>query len=124
MCTAREFARHRLLAGYAYSPSTFVRVQQLRSAARQRADAIWAHVDLLSTPTMPFSAPLVGAVGTSAYTRFTGPFNALGWPAVSVPVGLTPDGLPIGLQLIGRPWSETAVLRTAYSLEAKGPGLH
>jgi Asp-tRNA(Asn)/Glu-tRNA(Gln) amidotransferase A subunit family amidase len=113
-----EFARQRLLASYAYAPNALVRAQQARGEIRRRFDAIFERIDLLSTPTMPGGAPLLG---TPAPTIFTGPFNALGWPAISVPVGITSDRLPLGLQLAGRPWDDATVLRAAAAVEAAGP---
>lgn len=110
-----EFPRQRLLASYAYGSNAFVRAEQGRLAVRRRFDAIFEWVDLLSTPTMPAGAP---PLGVPASTAFTGPFNALGWPAITVPVGLTADGLPIGLQLAGKPWDEATVLRAARVVEA------
>ncbi|HTE84766.1 MAG TPA: amidase, partial [Dehalococcoidia bacterium] len=113
-----EFARQRLLTSYAYGPGALIRAQQARAEIRRSFDAIFERVDLLSTPTMPYGAP---ALGTPGATVFTSPFNALGWPAISVPAGLTADRLPLGLQLTGRPWDEATVLRAAYAIEAGGP---
>lgn len=109
------FPRQRLLAAYACGPTTFVRAQQGRLAARRRLDAIFETVDLISMPSMPAAAPLLGV---PAATTFTGPFNALGWPAITLPVGLSAEGLPFGLQLAGRPWDEATVLRAARVVEA------
>jgi Asp-tRNA(Asn)/Glu-tRNA(Gln) amidotransferase A subunit family amidase len=110
-----EFPRQRLLAAFVYAPGAFVRAQQARAALRKRCDALFERVDLLCTPSQPGGAT---PLGSPAYTTFTGPFNILGWPAISVPVGLTAVGLPLGLQLAGRPWDETTVLRAAWVVEA------
>jgi Asp-tRNA(Asn)/Glu-tRNA(Gln) amidotransferase A subunit family amidase len=112
-----EFMRQRILAGYAYGPTALVRAQQARAILRARCNAIFDRVDVLTTPTLPDGAP---ALGVPAPLTFTAPFNALGWPAISVPVGWTDTGLPLGLQLIGRPWDEVTVLRAAYAVEAAG----
>ncbi len=64
---------------------------------------------------MPSGAP---PLGVPAHITFTAPFNALGWPAISVPVGLSPQGLPLGIQLAGKPWDEATVLRAARVVEA------
>jgi Asp-tRNA(Asn)/Glu-tRNA(Gln) amidotransferase A subunit family amidase len=53
----------------------------------------------------------------AASTRYTNPFNALGWPAVSVPFGEGSGGLPFGTQIVGRPWADGEVLRVAAALE-------
>ena len=113
-----EFARHRLLFAYALGPTALVRAQQLRASLRRRASRIWDTVDLLSTPSMPDGAP---PLGVPASTRYTAPFNALGWPAVTVPTGLTPERLPLGTQLIGPPWGESLLLRAARAVERSGP---
>ena len=109
-----EFPRQRVLAAYAYGPGAFIRAQQARAAIRQRFNAIFDQVDLLSTPTLRYGAP---ALGVPASTAFTAPFNTLGWPAITVPVGLTAERLPLGLQLAGRPWDEATVLRAARVVE-------
>jgi aspartyl-tRNA(Asn)/glutamyl-tRNA(Gln) amidotransferase subunit A len=54
---------------------------------------------------------------TLSLIRLTNPFNLLGVPAISVPCGFTADGLPFGLQLIGRWWDEATVLRAAYAYQ-------
>jgi aspartyl-tRNA(Asn)/glutamyl-tRNA(Gln) amidotransferase subunit A len=112
------FFRRRLLRAFAFAPDAYVQAQQLRAALRARLDSVLEHVHLVSTPTMPAGAPLLG---TPATTTFTAQFNLLGWPAVSVPVGQTHDGLPLGLQLAGRPWDDSTVLGTAAILERHGP---
>ena len=109
-----EFARLRLLAAHAYRPGDYLRAQQARAVARARFQRALEGVELLSTPTMPGAAP---ALGVPAPTRFTAPFNLLGWPALSVPVGPAADRMPLGLQLVGRPWEERSVLRAARVVE-------
>jgi aspartyl-tRNA(Asn)/glutamyl-tRNA(Gln) amidotransferase subunit A len=110
-----EFMRQRILAAFAYDPRAFVRAQQARAVLRQRCDTIFERIDLLSTPSQPDVAPLLGSLGSLA---FTAPFNILGWPAISVPAGTSADGLPFGLQLVGKPWDEATVLRAARVVEA------
>jgi aspartyl-tRNA(Asn)/glutamyl-tRNA(Gln) amidotransferase subunit A len=109
-----EFARLRLLSAHAYVPGAYVRAQQARAIARQAFEQAVEGIDLLSTPTMPGAAP---PLGVPSPTRFTAPFNLIGWPAISVPVGAAPDGMPLGLQLVGRPWGERTVLRAARVVE-------
>ncbi len=115
------FARHRLLSAYAHAPGTFVRAQQVRAVLRRRLQDATEGTDILCTPTMPAPAPLLG---TPSSTRYTAPFNALGWPAVTVPVGPAPGNLPIGLQLIGPPWAEARLLQIARVVELEGPWRH
>jgi aspartyl-tRNA(Asn)/glutamyl-tRNA(Gln) amidotransferase subunit A len=84
-------------------------------------------VDLLVTPTTPIVAARIGeetvrygGVEESimmAMIRCTAPFNATGLPALSVPCGFTRAGLPVGLQLVGRPFDESTVLRAGHAYE-------
>jgi aspartyl-tRNA(Asn)/glutamyl-tRNA(Gln) amidotransferase subunit A len=110
-----EFPRQRLLAAFAYDPRAFVRAQQARAALRMRTNTIFERVDLLSTPAQPEVAPALGSLGSLA---FTAPFNILGWPAISLPAGANANGLPCGIQLVGKPWDEATVLRAARVVEA------
>jgi Asp-tRNA(Asn)/Glu-tRNA(Gln) amidotransferase A subunit family amidase len=105
-----EFFRQRVLAAYAFGPTSYIQANQARSVLRKRVGKIFKSIDLISTPTMPTEAP---ALGTPASTTLTGPFNILGWPTISVPVGYTKQNLPLGLQLAGKPWDEATVLRVA-----------
>ncbi len=114
-----DFARDRMLVAYAYSPLTFVRAQQARTILRERIAERLRGVDLLALPGMPHEAPPLGVVQSN--TRFTGAFNALGWPAMVVPVGLGEGGLPVAIQLVARPWMEALVFRAARVIEREGP---
>jgi len=108
-----EFARLRLLAAHAYPPGAYLRAQQARAECRRAFEQACEGLDLVSTPTMPGTAP---PLGVPASTRFTAPFNLLGWPAITVPVGRV-EGMPIGLQLVGRPWREGTLLRAGRTVE-------
>ncbi|MGQ0575649.1 MAG: amidase family protein [Pseudonocardia sp.] len=87
-------------------------------------------VDLLASPATPIAAPPIGAqdavIGgvelpvAAAAMLTAAPFNLAGVPAVSVPCGLTEGGLPVGLQLAGRPFDEATVLRAAHAYEQAG----
>lgn len=114
-----DFVRDRMLVAYAYSPTAFVRVEQARTILRSRIVERVSGVDLLVTPGMPHEAPPLGVVQSN--TRFTGPFNALGWPAMVVPVGLGEGDLPVAIQIAARPWLESLVFRAARVVERDGP---
>ena len=77
-------------------------------------------VDLLAVPTTPVPAPSLdenNGQTTRTLTRFTGPFNLTGLPAISIPCGFTKGSLPIGMQLVGRWWDEATVLRAAHAYQ-------
>ncbi|MDZ7778511.1 MAG: amidase [Gemmatimonadota bacterium] len=108
-----RFCRGRLVGAFAYGFDDMLRAQTVRRAIRERWRRLWERVDVLSTPCQPDVAP---ELGVAASTRFTNPFNALGWPTVSVPFGSGANGLPLGTQLAGRPWDDGGVLRAAAAL--------
>jgi aspartyl-tRNA(Asn)/glutamyl-tRNA(Gln) amidotransferase subunit A len=87
--------------------------------------------DLLLTPTMPCTAFTAGldepdgwqrsTLAPLDWTPFTFPFNLTGQPAATVPCGFDADGLPIGLQIVGRWRDDQTVLRAAAAFEAARP---
>jgi len=109
-----EQCRMRLLGGFAFGGTELVQAQRFRRLVRRRWTDALSGVDVLSTPCQPGVAPPLGEPGS---TRFTGPFNALGWPAISVPFGVGADGLPLATQLVGRAWQDALVLRAGRVLE-------
>jgi Asp-tRNA(Asn)/Glu-tRNA(Gln) amidotransferase A subunit family amidase len=112
-----ELCRLRLLGGFAFGASDLVQVQRFRGQVRRKWSDTLSSIHVLSTPSQPDVAP---PLGEPASTRFTGPFNALGWPAVSVPYGLGSGGLPLATQLVGKPWLEATMLRAARVVELAG----
>lgn len=109
-----EFCKGRLLGAMAFSAEDFLQAQRLRSVLRKRWDALWDKIDLLSTPSQPDVAPLLDEAPS---TLFTNPFNALGWPAISVPCGVGENDLPLAVQLVAKPWDEGTLLRCAGAIE-------
>jgi aspartyl-tRNA(Asn)/glutamyl-tRNA(Gln) amidotransferase subunit A len=113
--------RERLRMGAFVSGVHYVRAQQVRQLVRQEVDAVLARRDVLLAPATPIPAPVLGERTTtlgdgasdvrSALIRLTRPFNFSGHPACSVPCGFTQGGLPIGMQLVGRPFDEATVMR-------------
>lgn len=80
--------------------------------------------DLLLTPTLAGPPPpveLADPLGSLGWMPFTYPFNFTGQPVASVPAGWTEDGLPVGLQIVGRPYDEVTVFRAAAALEEAQP---
>ena len=88
-------------------------------------------MDAILTPTTAIPAPRLDASEVTLdghtedvrgwLTRCTRPINVTGHPALSVPCGLTEDGLPIGLQIVGRYFDEATVLRIGHTFEAVSP---
>ncbi|MBI2913482.1 MAG: Asp-tRNA(Asn)/Glu-tRNA(Gln) amidotransferase subunit GatA [Chloroflexi bacterium] len=113
--------RQRLELGMAFLGMHYVQAQRLRELIVQEwRQQVFDRVDLLATPTTPVPPPRIEeseVQTTMTLVRFTGPFNLLGVPAISVPCGFTTSGLPIGLQLAARWWQEETVLRAAHAYE-------
>jgi aspartyl-tRNA(Asn)/glutamyl-tRNA(Gln) amidotransferase subunit A len=85
---------------------------------RREVRKLFTTVDLLITPTMPGPPVLIADTPRSnAPTRNTSPFDVYGLPAISVPCGFTSAGLPVGLQISGAPFTESAVLALAHAYE-------
>jgi aspartyl-tRNA(Asn)/glutamyl-tRNA(Gln) amidotransferase subunit A len=86
-------------------------------------------VDCILTPTAPSAAFAIGEKNEDPIAMylndvFTVPANLAGLPAISVPAGLGPDGLPLGLQIMGRAFDEATVLRVGEVLESAAQFTH
>ena len=99
---------------------------ELHQQAR-RLIATWDQIDVLLTPTLTYPAPKIGTLGQDVDTAsgefldwlsFTHPFNGTGQPAISLPLATSKAGLPIGIQLVGRPRDEYSILSLGAQLEA------
>ncbi len=115
-----EAVRMRFFAGGLFSSGDYVQAQRARSRVRREVAQVMERVDVLALPSSPRPAPAFeefDPLATAMRPGFTAPFNLTGMPAVSIPCGFTRAGLPIGLQLGGRPFDEAAVLRTAYAYQ-------
>jgi aspartyl-tRNA(Asn)/glutamyl-tRNA(Gln) amidotransferase subunit A len=115
--------RERLRLGAFVGGAQYVRAQQVRALLRAEVDAALAARDVLLAPTVPLAAPRVderevavagGRVDVlAALPQLTRGFNLSGHPVCSLPCGFTAGGLPIGMQVVGRPFDEATVLRAA-----------
>ena len=120
--------RLRLEAGFFISAIDYIQAQRARALFYHQSLRLFEKVDLLAGPTVPVTAFKIGldkvkvgqaSVGAiSLLTQYTRPFNLNGFPAITLPCGFSDDGLPIGLQLAGRPFEEEMVLRLAHAYEA------
>jgi aspartyl-tRNA(Asn)/glutamyl-tRNA(Gln) amidotransferase subunit A len=110
-----------LEAGELMLATDYINAQRARSVLKTTWQEMFAGVDVVLGPTVPAVAVprdqdhLTWADGVAepvsdAYVRLTAPSNLTGMPSLSVPCGLTGDGLPVGLQIIGRPWEDWTVL--------------
>jgi aspartyl-tRNA(Asn)/glutamyl-tRNA(Gln) amidotransferase subunit A len=111
----------RLQQGANTTSTEYSLARRTQTEVKKRLDTFFESYDLLIVPSTPIAAPTIAgndAVEQAArLTRFTAPFNLAGLPAVSVPCGFTTDGLPIGLQIVSRPWADAKVLNAAYAYE-------
>ena len=109
-------------------------VSMLRLVARASVAAT-DHLDAVLTPTLAQPPAVVGGlrndddpaadfVAQTEFTPFTAAYNMTGQPAISLPLHWTPDGLPIGIQLVGRPGGEPTLISLAAQLEAAQPWAH
>jgi aspartyl-tRNA(Asn)/glutamyl-tRNA(Gln) amidotransferase subunit A len=119
--------RRRLELGEFIAAPLYVRAQQARRRLIREFADVFRHADLVVMPTLPVVAPSLGAESVAiqgvqkriqpTLTRFTSPLNLTGLPAISVPCGFDSGGLPVGLQIVGRPFDEATVLRGAFVYE-------
>jgi aspartyl-tRNA(Asn)/glutamyl-tRNA(Gln) amidotransferase subunit A len=114
--------------GWMLPASAYVNAQRLRSRFIAEFSAVWKTCDLLFLPATPTTAPKIGEATVDIgrgpedvrllTTRCVRAINALGWPALVLPSGSS-EGLPVGLQIVGPPLGDGAVLRCGAALEAK-----
>ncbi|KAB2047520.1 hypothetical protein ES319_A13G051500v1 [Gossypium barbadense] len=110
-----------------FTASDYVAAQCLRRRIMHHHMEIFKKVDVIVTPTTGMTAPKIPSSAlkdgetdmqvTAYLMRFIIAGNLLGLPAITVPVGYDKQGLPIGLQLIGRPWGEETILHLASAVE-------
>ena len=113
-----------LQAGLFVTASDYLAAQRVRRQIRDAWALVFRTIDVLVTPSVPMVAPrfdqqtieLPGGPKPllRACLDSTLPFNVTGHPAVSVPCGFSSEGLPIGMQLVGRPFDEEIILRVAF----------
>ena len=136
-----EYAAHRaefgldirvnLALARRFTGRDYVKAQRVRTMVVDAWTRVMADVDLIATPSTGITAPELKADALAggesdlttlgAIMRFAFPANHHGFPAISIPAGYDGAGLPIGLQLHGRPWEEHLLFRAAEVIEAAVP---
>ncbi|VUT28185.1 MAG: Amidase [Candidatus Syntrophoarchaeum sp. GoM_oil] len=123
-----EVKRRILLGTYALSAGYYgryyLKALKVRRMIKEEFDKILKDFDLLFTPTMPFTAFRIGEKINDPLSLYladvnTVPINLAGSPSISIPAGYS-DGLPIGLQIIGRYFEEQQIMNAAYALFGDG----
>lgn len=115
--------RVRLEIGQFYLAVDYIKAQQLRNQVRQSMIDSFGDADVMIIPATPILPPKSGTMTvelggktlhvTPTLTRFTSPINFCGFPALSMPCGKSATGLPVNLQVVGRPGADATVLRVA-----------
>ena len=119
--------RTNLEAGRYLLATDYVTSQRARTLLQRNFNEAFNRADVIVSPTLPAFSPPVGEVWVQsgdlrenvidAFLRFNIPYDLTGFPAISIPCGLSSTGLPIGLQIAGRAFDETTVLRVANAYE-------
>jgi aspartyl-tRNA(Asn)/glutamyl-tRNA(Gln) amidotransferase subunit A len=127
----KEVRRRILIGTYVlsagYYDAYYLKAQKVRARIAEDFAKAFEQCDILLTPTAPSTAFAIGEkqddpIAMYLNDVFTVPASLAGLPGMSVPAGLASDGLPLGLQLIGRPFDEETLLRVADVIEkAAGP---
>jgi Asp-tRNA(Asn)/Glu-tRNA(Gln) amidotransferase A subunit family amidase len=137
--TLGRYAEHRkdhgaavrvnLAIARALTARDFVQAQRVRAHASAAFARAFESCDVIATPTTAIVAPRIrpdvfpdgesDLQTVSALMRFVFPFNLTGHPTLSVPAGTDAAGLPVGLQLVGKPWEEHVLLRAGEAVEAE-----
>jgi aspartyl-tRNA(Asn)/glutamyl-tRNA(Gln) amidotransferase subunit A len=124
-----EVKRRIMIGTYAlssgYYDAYYLKAQKVRTVIRREFDAAFEKYDVLVAPVTPTPAFKIGEKTADPFEMylndvFTLPVNIAGLPGMSVPAGFV-DGLPVGLQVIGKPFDEATVLRAAYAFEQTAP---
>ena len=104
------------------SDAYYKKAQQVRTLVMRDYGRIFEEHDVILSPVAPTTAYKIGSKTQDALSMYRGdiftvPVNIAGVPALSMPCGQDADGLPVGMQLIGRPFSEPLLYRAGYAFE-------
>lgn len=108
-----------------YYDAYYKKALQVRTLLKQSFDRVFEHYDAVLSPVAPTTAYKLGEKTKDPLEMYLGdiytvPINIAGLPALSLPCGTDHQGLPIGMQLIGKPYSEPALYRAGYAFETEG----
>ena len=120
--------RARMKQGFAFSAVEYLKAVQVRPRITKAfVDDVFAEVDALFLPVLRFPVPTIAATDVrdsanmnevlGSLNHCTWPMNYLGLPGLSVPAGFSKSGLPVGFQLVGRPFAEAMLFRMAAAYE-------
>jgi aspartyl-tRNA(Asn)/glutamyl-tRNA(Gln) amidotransferase subunit A len=115
--------RARIYLGILTNSADYIQAQRVRSRVRAEFAEVFRKVDCLALPCQTGPAPLVKDIGPidtlfkHVVPEYHGPFNLAGLPTLSVPCGFSQNGLPIALQLVGKPFDEATILRAGYTYQ-------
>ncbi|MEE9253206.1 MAG: Asp-tRNA(Asn)/Glu-tRNA(Gln) amidotransferase subunit GatA [Thermodesulfobacteriota bacterium] len=123
-----EVKRRIMIGTYAlssgYYEAYYLKAQRVRTLIKRDFEEAFKKVDVIVTPTSPETAFKIGEKASDPLTMYlsdilTIPCNLAGLPGISVPCGFSSAGLPIGLQVLGRPFDEESILRVAHAYECR-----
>lgn len=121
-----EVKRRIMIGNYAlsagYYDAYYLKALKVRTLIQRDFTEAFKSVDVIACPTAPTPAYKIGSMVSDPLAMYmmdisTVPLNLAGLPGISLPCGVAADGLPIGLQLMGKPLDEMTVLRAAYAYE-------
>ena len=115
-----EIVRARFRIGGMLSAGDYLQAQRCRQWSKREFAEALRDVDFFLTPTMTEPAAAFEGYDPNDTIRgrsFTAPFNVTGLPAISVPCGFTEAGLPVGMQIAGKPFDEPGVIQAAYTYQ-------
>lgn len=115
-----RYTRVPLARGALYSAADYVQASRFRAFWAERVARTLREYDVIITPSAPYPAERTNEIKASNRLfkpNFAVQWNLCGLPAVAVPVGLSSSGLPLSMQVVGRPFAEATVLRVAHALQ-------
>ena len=123
-----EVKRRILIGTYVLSAgfydAYYNQAQKVRALVARDFEQAWEHCDVILAPTTPTASFPLGSLSDDPLTMylndvFAVPASLAGLPAMSVPAGLNSDGLPLGLQIVGKPFDEQGVLNAGLAIEQR-----